>query len=75
MDRRITIACTGTQMWEQRKPTKRRSLVPRLAKDAVYYRSALEDLKYNIDMVQRDLACKDYAAAAWYPRLLRNLEK
>ena len=52
-----------------------RSLVPRLAKDIVYYRSALDDLRSNITMVQRDLACKNPSTASWYPRLRRDLEK
>ena len=52
-----------------------RSLVPRLAKDAVYYRSALHDLRCNITMIQRDLACKNYSTASWYPSLRRHLSK
>ena len=51
-----------------------RSLVPRLAKDAVYYRTALEDLRFNIG-IQRGLAYKNDATASRYPRLRRNLEK
>ena len=46
-----------------------------MAKDIVYYRTAVRDLQLNIAMVQRDLAYKNYSTAFWYPKLRRNLEK
>ena len=52
-----------------------KGLIPAQAKNAVTYRLCHEDLRRNIQLIERDMLMKGYSASSWKPMLRHNLMK